>query len=187
MIYLYISHRIPYCMLIYIDHVSLKRHEMMRSYYTGHYMIYIIYPWILHWTFAHLPHVFLRKAVTKKVALGLGFRCGFLGVLHMEVIKERSKRWTHLVGRSPIHGVPRNGLNHRKTVGKWWFHGGWMGFYGIYPLVVSKQQWKITVSRGKSPVNGPFSSIFQSYVTNYQRVMEDPSVKDWFGGTEDLF
>ena len=28
-----------------------------------------------------------------------------------------------------------NGRHHRKTIGKWWFNGGLMGFNGIYPLV----------------------------------------------------
>ena len=26
--------------------------------------------------------------------------------------------------------------NHRKTIGKCWFHGDLMGFYGMYPLVI---------------------------------------------------
>ena len=40
--------------------------------------------------------------------------------------------------------------NHRKTMGKWWFHGILWGFYGSYPLVEVSSLWKITTFNGKT-------------------------------------
>ena len=53
-----------------------------------------------------------------------------------------------LVGKNPGSGPVQGGRkrvvktirkpyeNHRKTTGKPWENGGFMGFYGIYPLVI---------------------------------------------------
>ena len=34
--------------------------------------------------------------------------------------------------------------NYGKSIGKWWFHGGLVGFYGIYLQVIKRGNWKST-------------------------------------------
>ena len=53
-------------------------------------------------------------------------------------------------------------INHGKMVVKWWLNGGLMGFYGIYPLVMTS----IAVENGLFMVDFPRKTlvIVQMYV-----------------------